>query len=125
MSFSVDDVESGASLVERGICGMQRRVDFLKLWRELAAVTKMLDIEVTPVPKPVKGKGTRRRGYMQLSAGPATATEQSLKVMVGETDMPQALQAHAVRAAAEALDLHQGTDYKDVAFYIKSVTSLP
>ncbi|KAG0605835.1 hypothetical protein M758_9G091500 [Ceratodon purpureus] len=74
----------------------------------------MLDIEI--VPAVARGKGRRRRGYMQLRPAPVDDN----KVMIGETDMPQALQSHAVRAASEALDMHEGTDYKDVAYYIKN-----
>jgi hypothetical protein len=77
----------------------------------------MLDIEI--VPKAARGNGRRRQGYMQLRP-PA---EGESEVMIAETDMSQALQSHAVRAAAEALDVHEGTDYKDVAYYIKNVSS--
>lgn len=42
--------------------------------------------------------------------------------MIGETDMSPDLQSHAVRAALEALDVHEATDYKEVAFFIKKVS---
>nr|XP_024389647.1 uncharacterized protein LOC112289013 isoform X2 [Physcomitrium patens] len=71
----------------------------------------MLDIELTTVPK-AKSKNGRK------TFKPSKLEE---KVVVGETDMPQELQSHALRAATEALDIHEGTDYKDVAYYIKNV----
>ncbi|XP_024389646.1 uncharacterized protein [Physcomitrium patens] len=70
----------------------------------------MLDIELTTVPK-AKSKNGRK------TFKPSKLEE---KVVVGETDMPQELQSHALRAATEALDIHEGTDYKDVAYYIKN-----
>lgn len=41
--------------------------------------------------------------------------------MIGETDMPQVMQSHAMRVATEALDLHDINDCKDIACYIKTV----
>ncbi|CAK9224071.1 unnamed protein product [Sphagnum troendelagicum] len=41
------------------------------------------------------------------------------KAVIGETDMPQKMQEHAMRCASEALDLHEISDCKDIACYIK------
>ncbi|BBM98024.1 dynein light chain LC8-type [Marchantia polymorpha subsp. ruderalis] len=41
------------------------------------------------------------------------------KAIVGETDMPAKMQAHAMRCASEALDSFDVTDCKDIACYIK------
>jgi dynein light chain LC8-type len=43
------------------------------------------------------------------------------KAVIGETDMPQKMQEHAMRCASEALDLHEISDCKDIACYIKKV----
>jgi len=67
-------------------------------------------------------KGRRSRWYSQRSPR-AERRETVNQVMIGETDMAPALQSHAVRAASDALDVHQATDYKDVAFYIKNVSA--
>lgn len=74
----------------------------------------MLDIEPRVVPR------AKSKKKIQLRS-PPTLEE---KVMIGETDMPQALQSHAVRAASEALDIHEATDFKEVAYYIKNVSWL-
>jgi dynein light chain LC8-type len=41
------------------------------------------------------------------------------KAVVGDTDMTDKMQVHAMRCASEALDLHDVTDCKDIACYIK------
>ncbi|KAJ7554431.1 hypothetical protein O6H91_06G140800 [Diphasiastrum complanatum] len=41
------------------------------------------------------------------------------KAVVGDSDMPQKMQAHAMRCASRALDLHDVTDCKEIARYIK------
>jgi dynein light chain LC8-type len=46
------------------------------------------------------------------------------KAVIGETDMPQKMQEHAMRCASEALDLHEISDCKDIACYIKKETSV-
>lgn len=81
----------------------------------------MLDIEGTAVPKSDRVRKTRRYSQRSPAGGPRALP--ACNVIIGETDMSQALQAHAVRAASEALDVHESTDYKDVAFYIKNVSS--
>lgn len=96
----------------------------MQLWVLPGRDLKMLDIEGTAVSQSAKGAGKkarRSRRYSQRSPGGAPR-ELATQVMIGETDMSQALQSHAVRAASEALDVHEGTDYKDVAYYIKNVT---
>lgn len=45
------------------------------------------------------------------------------KAVVGDTDMTDKMQVHAMRCASEALDLHDVTDCKDIACYIKKVIS--
>lgn len=44
------------------------------------------------------------------------------QTLIGETDMPQMMQAHAFRVASEALDSHNVTDFKEIACYIKKVS---
>ncbi|KAG0578390.1 hypothetical protein M758_4G017100 [Ceratodon purpureus] len=44
---------------------------------------------------------------------------QEEQTMIGETDMPQVMQAHALRVASEALDSFNITDCKEIACYIK------
>lgn len=109
---------NSSARVEFGVCQWIGELLVLALGRKSRSSARMLDIAI--VPKAAKGRGRRRQGYIQLR--PPAVDEN--KVMIGETDMPQELQAHAVRAASEALDLHGGTDYKDVAYYIKKVSSL-
>jgi len=75
----------------------------------------MLDIEPRVVPRSETKKKIRL-------LSPATSIQE--KVLIGDTDMPQALQAHAVRAASEALDMHEVTDFKEIAYYIKNVSWL-
>uniref|UniRef100_A0A0C9RM65 Dynein light chain n=1 Tax=Wollemia nobilis TaxID=56998 RepID=A0A0C9RM65_9CONI len=41
------------------------------------------------------------------------------RAVVGETDMSQVMQEYAMLCASEALDLHEVTDYEDIARYIK------
>ncbi|KAJ7566417.1 hypothetical protein O6H91_02G102000 [Diphasiastrum complanatum] len=41
------------------------------------------------------------------------------KAVIGESDMPDKMQVHAMRCASEALDLHDVTDCVDIARYIK------
>jgi len=43
------------------------------------------------------------------------------QTLIGETDMPQVMQAHALRIASEALDTHNATDFKEIACYMKKV----
>lgn len=43
------------------------------------------------------------------------------QTLIGETDMSQVMQAHALRIASEALDSHSVTDFKEIACYIKKV----
>ena len=43
------------------------------------------------------------------------------QTLIGETDMPQVMQAHALRVASEALDSYCITDCKEIACYIKKV----
>ncbi|KAJ7566419.1 hypothetical protein O6H91_02G102200 [Diphasiastrum complanatum] len=41
------------------------------------------------------------------------------KAVIGDSDMPNKMQAHAMRCASEALDLHDVTDCMDIARYLK------
>lgn len=43
------------------------------------------------------------------------------QTVIGESDMSRVMQAHALRIASEALDLHSVTDFKEIAGYIKKV----
>jgi len=74
---------------------------------------RMLDIEPRVVPR------SKTKKKIQLLSPPTLVQE---KVLIGDTDMPQALQAHAVRAASEALDIHEITDFKEIAYYVKNVS---
>ncbi|CAM6029327.1 unnamed protein product [Sphagnum balticum] len=39
---------------------------------------------------------------------------------IGETDMPEKMQEHAMRCALDALDLHEISDCKEIACYVKT-----
>lgn len=42
--------------------------------------------------------------------------------MVRETDMPHAMQSHAMELAYKALDLHEVSDCRSIAHHIKQVS---
>lgn len=46
------------------------------------------------------------------------------KAKIGETDMPEKMQEHAMRCALDALDLHEISDCKEIACYVKTVRVL-
>lgn len=73
----------------------------------------MLNIELVAVPPAQGPKGSRRHKSAKMLEEKTT--------MIGETDMPQVMQSHAMRVATEALDLHDINDCKDIACYIKTV----
>lgn len=43
------------------------------------------------------------------------------KAVVRETDMPTLMQSHAMELAYKALDLHEVSDCRSIAHYIKQV----
>lgn len=77
----------------------------------------MLNIELIAVPSPLTATLTA------LKKGREPTKMLEGKAVVGETDMPQVMQAHAMRVASEALDLHEISDCKDIACHIKKVGS--
>jgi dynein light chain LC8-type len=77
----------------------------------------MLNIELVAVAPAQGPKGGRRHKSAKMLEEKTT--------MIGETDMPQVMQSHAMRVATEALDLHDINDCKDMACYIKTVLRLP
>jgi len=72
----------------------------------------MLNIELVAVAPAQGPKGGRRHKSAKMLEEKTT--------MIGETDMPQVMQSHAMRVATEALDLHDINDCKDIACYIKT-----
>ncbi|XP_073394227.1 uncharacterized protein [Physcomitrium patens] len=52
------------------------------------------------------------------SREPSQIPEEKI-TMIGETDMPQGMQSHALRVASEALNSHNVNDCKEIACYIK------
>lgn len=73
----------------------------------------MLNIELVAVPPAQGRQGGRRHKPSKMLEEKTT--------MIGETDMPQVMQSHAMQVATEALDLHDINDCKDIACYIKTV----